>query len=66
MSPIRRQTLASVLHHVHLVAGSFNKGDTIFIRRQVDRNWLEGELNGRIGIFPANYVCTGGEHVEYF
>ncbi|KAF0312597.1 Sorbin and SH3 domain-containing protein 2 [Amphibalanus amphitrite] len=34
----------------------FNKGDIIFIRRQVDRNWLEGELNGRIGIFPVNYV----------
>ena len=40
---------------------SFNKGDIIFIRRQVDNNWLEGELNGRIGIFPANYICTGGD-----
>ncbi|XP_037070131.1 uncharacterized protein LOC119091433 isoform X2 [Pollicipes pollicipes] len=35
---------------------SFSRGDIIFIRRQVDRNWLEGELHGRIGIFPINYV----------
>ncbi|XP_048590225.1 sorbin and SH3 domain-containing protein 1 homolog isoform X2 [Nematostella vectensis] len=35
---------------------SFKKGDYIIVKRQIDRNWIEGEVNGRIGIFPTNYV----------
>lgn len=35
---------------------TFRKGDIIYIRRQVDKNWYEGELNAMIGLFPANYV----------
>ncbi|XP_068735853.1 sorbin and SH3 domain-containing protein 1 homolog isoform X3 [Montipora capricornis] len=35
---------------------SFRKGDIINVRRQVDKNWIDGELNGRRGIFPTNYV----------
>lgn len=35
---------------------SFAKGDIIFVRRQVDKNWYEGEHNAMIGIFPVNYV----------
>ncbi|KAM7437108.1 Sorbin and SH3 domain-containing protein 1 [Porites harrisoni] len=35
---------------------SFRKGDIISVRRQVDKNWIDGELNGRRGIFPTNYV----------
>ncbi|XP_070544059.1 titin-like isoform X43 [Ptychodera flava] len=35
---------------------SFKKGDVIYIIRQVDKNWLEGEHHGRVGIFPTNYV----------
>ncbi|XP_078381939.1 uncharacterized protein LOC144664646 isoform X2 [Oculina patagonica] len=35
---------------------SFRKGDIINVRRQVDKNWVDGELNGRRGIFPTNYV----------
>ncbi|KAL2077677.1 hypothetical protein ACEWY4_027181 [Coilia grayii] len=35
---------------------TFRKGDTVYITRQVDRNWYEGELHGRIGIFPISYV----------
>lgn len=34
----------------------FRKGDTIYLIRQIDKNWYEGERNGRVGIFPANYV----------
>ncbi|KAL4239958.1 Sorbin and SH3 domain-containing protein 1 [Mactra antiquata] len=34
----------------------FRKGDTIYLIRQIDANWFEGEKNGRIGIFPVNYV----------
>ncbi|XP_017866067.1 PREDICTED: uncharacterized protein LOC108615795 isoform X11 [Drosophila arizonae] len=35
---------------------SFRKGDTIYIRRQVDPNWYEGEYNAMIGLLPASYV----------
>ncbi|XP_063377116.1 uncharacterized protein LOC134664418 isoform X3 [Cydia fagiglandana] len=35
---------------------SFRKGDLIHVRRQIDNNWYEGELHGRIGLFPYNYV----------
>ncbi|XP_063533141.1 uncharacterized protein LOC134743561 isoform X6 [Cydia strobilella] len=35
---------------------SFRKGDLIHVRRQIDANWYEGELHGRIGLFPFNYV----------
>ena len=26
------------------------------LRRQIDENWYQGELNGQIGVFPASYV----------
>lgn len=32
------------------------KGDIVYIHKEVDRNWLEGEHYGRVGIFPSNYV----------
>ncbi|XP_041970903.1 uncharacterized protein LOC121727254 isoform X3 [Aricia agestis] len=35
---------------------SFRKGDFISVRRQIDANWYEGEIHGRIGLFPYNYV----------
>ncbi|KAJ7361866.1 Sorbin and SH3 domain-containing protein 1 [Desmophyllum pertusum] len=35
---------------------SFRKNDIINVRRQVDKNWIDGELNGKRGIFPTNYV----------
>ncbi|XP_017888396.1 uncharacterized protein LOC108629940 [Ceratina calcarata] len=35
---------------------SFRRGDIIFVRRQVDKNWYEGEHNAMIGLFPSNYV----------
>ncbi|XP_058237243.1 sorbin and SH3 domain-containing protein 1 isoform X6 [Hemibagrus wyckioides] len=34
----------------------FQKGDIVYIFRQVDQNWYEGEHHGRVGIFPRNYV----------
>ncbi|XP_052767670.1 sorbin and SH3 domain-containing protein 1-like isoform X23 [Mya arenaria] len=34
----------------------FRKGDTIYLIRQIDANWFEGEKGGRVGIFPVNYV----------
>lgn len=35
---------------------SFKKGDIIYIRREIDKNWYEGEINATIGLLPANYV----------
>ncbi|KAB0396379.1 hypothetical protein E2I00_016954, partial [Balaenoptera physalus] len=35
---------------------TLRKGDIVYIHKEVDRNWLEGEHHGRLGIFPANYV----------
>lgn len=35
---------------------SFKKGDIIYIRRQIDKNWYEGEHNANIGLLPVQYV----------
>ena len=35
---------------------TFSKGVSIRLLRRVNAEWLEGELDSRIGIFPANYV----------
>uniref|UniRef100_A0A8C3PU76 Sorbin and SH3 domain containing 3 n=1 Tax=Calidris pygmaea TaxID=425635 RepID=A0A8C3PU76_9CHAR len=35
---------------------TLQKGDIVYIHKEVDRNWLEGEHHGRVGIFPSNYV----------
>ncbi|KAM9394057.1 vinexin isoform 2-T5 [Pholidichthys leucotaenia] len=35
---------------------TLQKGDIVYIRRQVDANWFEGEHHGRAGIFPTSYV----------
>jgi len=35
---------------------TFKKGDIIFVKKQVDSNWYEGERNGFVGIFPTTYV----------
>ncbi|XP_056625329.1 sorbin and SH3 domain-containing protein 1 isoform X3 [Triplophysa dalaica] len=35
---------------------TFMKGETVYITRQVDNNWYEGEYRGHVGIFPISYV----------
>lgn len=35
---------------------SFKKGEIIVVLEQVYRDWWKGILNGKIGIFPINYV----------
>ncbi|XP_051964193.1 vinexin-like isoform X4 [Xyrauchen texanus] len=35
---------------------TIQKGDVVYIHRQVDGNWYEGEHHGRVGIFPTSYV----------
>lgn len=53
-----------VLHYTNLTTFCFpfirelpfQKGDIVYIYRQVDQNWFEGEHHGRVGIFPRSYV----------
>ncbi|KAF4104712.1 hypothetical protein G5714_014043 [Onychostoma macrolepis] len=35
---------------------TFKKGETVYITRQIDNNWYEGEHRGHVGIFPISYV----------
>ncbi|KAJ8015150.1 hypothetical protein DPEC_G00023160 [Dallia pectoralis] len=35
---------------------TFLKGETVYIIRQIDNNWYEGERRGLVGIFPISYV----------
>ncbi|XP_029999664.1 vinexin isoform X3 [Sphaeramia orbicularis] len=35
---------------------TLQKGDIVYIHRQIDANWFEGEHHGRAGIFPTTYV----------
>ncbi|XP_073541735.1 sorbin and SH3 domain-containing protein 1 isoform X6 [Phyllobates terribilis] len=32
------------------------KGDVVYIYKQIDQNWFEGEHHGRTGIFPISYI----------
>lgn len=34
----------------------FRKGEIITVLKHIDEGWWHGELNGRKGIFPSNYV----------
>ncbi len=34
----------------------FQENDKIFLNRRVNNEWLEGEINGKIGIFPLCFV----------
>ncbi len=34
----------------------FSAGVSILLLRRIDENWLEGKLEGRVGIFPASHV----------
>ncbi|CAG8548824.1 8565_t:CDS:2, partial [Racocetra fulgida] len=35
---------------------SLDKGDVVTVLEQVDKGWWKGDLNGKIGMFPANHV----------
>ncbi|XP_078499299.1 sorbin and SH3 domain-containing protein 1 isoform X32 [Lissotriton helveticus] len=32
------------------------KGDVVYIYKQIDQNWYEGEHHGRVGIVPKSYI----------
>ncbi|CAL1281416.1 unnamed protein product [Larinioides sclopetarius] len=35
---------------------SFHGGEIVNLIRYVDDNWLEGEIDGKVGIFPSNFI----------
>ncbi|XP_076327680.1 sorbin and SH3 domain-containing protein 1-like isoform X2 [Tachypleus tridentatus] len=35
---------------------SLNKGDIVYIHKEIDKNWYQGEHHGMTGIFPIKYV----------
>lgn len=35
---------------------SITPGERIQVTQKIDADWWEGNLDGKIGIFPANYV----------
>jgi len=35
---------------------SFNKGDVVSVIKQLDPNWYEAELNGKVGLVPSSYI----------
>lgn len=54
---LNHSTLALISYlSLSLSEVSFKKGQTIDVIRQIDENWYEGEVHGKIGIFPSNYV----------
>lgn len=58
---LKNPVLSTVLPSREL---TLQKGDIVYIHKEVDKNWLEGEHHGRLGIFPANYVEVSGRDVE--
>lgn len=57
MSPLSLPIVCTVWHKKNSFRElSFKKGDIIYIRRQIDKNWYEGEHNAMIGLLPVQYV----------
>ena len=38
-------------------------GDIIRNCRPIGKGWLEGEVNGKVGVFPSNFVIKLGTYV---
>jgi len=37
---------------------TFREGDCIFLRRRLNSQWMEGEINGTVGLFPSSFVAV--------
>ncbi|CAG8460571.1 28159_t:CDS:2 [Gigaspora margarita] len=35
---------------------SLDQGDVVTVLEQIDKGWWKGDLNGKVGLFPANHV----------
>ena len=59
-SSLNRVNSNSLFFYFHLTADddevTFDPGDVIVRIEKVDDGWWAGEVNGKRGLFPANYV----------
>jgi hypothetical protein len=58
-APTRSRGKARAVHTFHAQNNrelSLQKGDTVYLLRQIDKNWFKGERHGMVGIFPISYV----------
>lgn len=37
---------------------TFREGDHIFLRKRLNSQWMEGEINGIVGLFPSSFVAV--------
>lgn len=37
---------------------TFREGDCIYLRKRLNSQWMEGEINGNVGIFPSSFVVV--------
>merc|ERR1719166_959248 len=54
-SPVQKIPSCKALYDFEAEASgelSFKEGDTIRLKKKLDENWFEGELGGKIGMFP--------------
>jgi len=35
---------------------SVHRGDVIFVIKQIDQNWVQGERHGAVGMLPTNHI----------
>ncbi|XP_022242119.1 vinexin-like [Limulus polyphemus] len=57
--PLEAHTMAKVLYAFTAQTPrelSLDKGDIVYIHKEIDKNWYQGEHHGRTGIFPIKYV----------
>ena len=37
---------------------TFREGERIFLRKRLNSQWMEGELDGNVGLFPSSFVAV--------
>ena len=37
---------------------TFREGDCIFLHKRLNSQWMEGEINGNVGLFPSSFVAV--------
>jgi len=61
-------TRVRALHNFEPAAAgelAFEKGDIIKVVDRTHKDWWKGQLKGRTGIFPVNYVVRMGVHISF-
>ena len=37
---------------------TFREGDCIFLRKRLNSQWMEGEIDGKVGLFPSSFIAV--------